>query len=213
MCLQFLETAHHFTVCGVTRTVGGPRSVSAAVRQLASQRMQAWARLAKIVVAAEHPCFELIAQFHVFDLSKWPDVAAGGGYESFGPSQMEAIRRLSSSFDVDEGVFLSQFADIGSLAHARWQKTQCVNLDAWVWAMQVTGSRASRMRHPADQLSIVLSRYSAMTASDSVLERDFSRLQRFEVSGSEVSEENICLLRLMDPALDEDVLKRVAWRY
>ncbi|CAE7510513.1 unnamed protein product [Symbiodinium sp. KB8] len=174
ICLQFLETAHHFTVGGVTRTVGGPRSCSSAVKRLTMQRMQAWTRLAQRVVEAEHPCFELISNFSIFNLSEWAD----DGMSSMRPAQAESCMRLCSTFQVEHDAFLAEFRDIGRMAYAFHKSKECENLDAWVWALRSTSSKAARMRHPCDHLSTVLARYSSMTSSDSILERDFSRLQQ-----------------------------------
>ena len=68
------------------------------------------------------------------------------------------------------------------------------------------------MRHPCDHLSTVLARYSSMTSSDSILERDFSRLQQLlnchRLAADEASEEDICLLMLLDPESDDKVLQQ-----
>ena len=212
LCLQFLKTAHHWNVGGVTRTLGGPRSVPAHVKQLTMQRMVAWARLAKRVVEAEHPCFELISNFDIFDLSQWPD----NGMSTIRQAQAESLMRLCSTFGVDQDAFLAEFRDIGKIAQAHYKAEQCDNLQAWVWALQSTHSKPARMRHPCNHLSKILARYSCMTSSDSVLERDFSRLQQLltchRLSADEAAEEDICLLMLMDAELDKSVLKQAAGR-
>ena len=61
-------------------------------------------------------------------------------------------------------------------------------------------------------LEMVLPAYNAMMSSDSVIERDFSRLQEVlrqsRNNGTDDSESDIVLLILSDPDLDSSVLEK-----
>ena len=121
--------------------------------------------------------------------------------------------RLANTFSVDERLLEIQFLDIGAIAQAEWQwRGGNNNLEAWTWAMERTSGSAARMRHPVHALEMVLPHYSAMTSSDSVIERDFSRLQEVlrqsRNNGNDDSESDIVLLILSDPDLDSSMLEK-----
>ena len=103
--------------------------------------------------------------------------------------------------------------DIGAIAQAEWERRGGNNsLEAWTWAVERTSGSAARTRHPVHALETVLPAYSHDVTSDSVIERDFSRLQEVlrqsRNNGTDDSESDIVLLILSDPDLDSSVLEK-----
>ena len=209
--LAFLETAHHFLVRGRVKSVGGPSAVTRNLKSKVLQRMLQWSTLAMDVLAAEHPDFELVSSFSCFDLEQLarllPECRHG-----FPAALTEPLRRLASTFQLDESKLLSEFADHGAVAAHRWKETGGCNLNAWQYALQVTSSTAARVRHPAEQLEQVLAEYAAMTSSDSIIERDFSKVKHLlseqQLHATAGVESDSIMLAVADPGHDRLVLKQ-----
>ena len=216
--LKFLEDTHHFLVRGsVLRSVGGPRAVTRRIKTAVLERMLAWTALAREVVAAEHPNFELVSSFSCFDLRELANLLQTVGNGSFPAALSEPLERLASTFRVDPVMLCEQFCDHGAVAAARFKDTGCGNLEAWQHALRVTSSTAARSRHPACQLEVVLAEYAAMTSSDSIIERDFSRVKRIlsdqQLHAGPGVESDTVLLAVADPEQDREVIQqaRVLW--
>ncbi|CAK9099917.1 Uncharacterized protein SCF082_LOCUS46783 [Durusdinium trenchii] len=74
--LKFLQSPTHFITRGVVRCLGGPNGVKEEVKSQCLSRMLAWMKLAEEVVRAEHPAFELVPCFSLFDLNQFPQQTA-----------------------------------------------------------------------------------------------------------------------------------------
>jgi hypothetical protein len=141
--------------------------------------MQAWAILAQEVVKAEHPDYEVVSCFSCFDLAQWPkqsvdELIRHGRTKQYDP----LLARLAGTFGVDEVGLRQEFWGYGSKASIHFELTSCTNAAAWQWALASSSSSAARKRHPASNLDIVLTEYVCISASDSVIEHDFSRVKR-----------------------------------
>lgn len=103
-----------------------------------------------------------------------------------------------------------RFFDIGDLAASHLQKTKCCNQTAWEWALASTSSSAARKRHPVSNLEVVLAEYVCMTSSDSIIERDFSRLKLImgdhRLTGKDGFESDMAIILLSDPEHDDLVI-------
>ena len=210
--LDFLASSTHFVVRGAVRSIGGPLAVSADLRKRVLTRMQAWTVLAREVVVAEHPAYELVSCFTCFDLERWPqqcphELIRHGRTKQFD----DDLGRLATAFSVDPRGLTNEFFDLGDRAHVYFDKAKCSNLQAWQWAMSSTSLPLARKRHPIDNLQHVLAEYSCMSASDSCIERDFSRVksllgeQRLNIA--EDTESNLLILLLSEPSDDADAIK------
>ena len=220
VCLAYLENASHFVVKGEVRTVGGPRAVSRELRARVMKRMQAWAILAQEVVMAEHPAFELVSSFSCFDMEQWPvqtprDLMRHGRTTQYD----EQLGRLGNAFNVDTPSLINEFFDLGDHAHAYFAtKNKCSNLDAWKWALASTSLPAARKRHPAEHLQQVLAEYACMSASDSIIEHDFSRVKHLlgeqRLHLKEDVESDLIMVLLSDPSTDSDAIGHAqeVWR-
>ena len=74
--LKFLQSPTRFITRGVVRCLGGPNGVKEEVKSQCLSRMLAWMKLAEEVVRAEHPAFELVPCFSLFDLNQFPQQTA-----------------------------------------------------------------------------------------------------------------------------------------
>ena len=102
---------------GKVYSIGGPRAVTPELRSRILGRMKAWAVLAQEVVKAEHPDFELVRSFRIFDLEKLPeqsvdDIMRGGRTKVYDHD----LGRLASTFDVDPNGLAREFWDYSAVA-------------------------------------------------------------------------------------------------
>jgi hypothetical protein len=158
---------------GETRIFGGKGAVTPDVTARCLARMRSFTTLAREVVQAEFPDFELFAAFQVFDL-------ADGGTGSKEPSSHEggnfAVRRLAQVFKVDEAALAAQIKahrpialSTKSAGHGFDNKT------AWQATVQKTQKHGgTRAAYPVDALMPVLTRYLSFCASTSGVEQSFS---------------------------------------
>ena len=77
--------------------------------------MQAWAILAKEVVKAEHPDYEVVSCFSCFDLAQWrkqsvEELVRHGRTKQYDPP----LARLASTFGVAEVGLRQEFWDYGN---------------------------------------------------------------------------------------------------
>ena len=156
----------------VTRSIGGPSSVSDELLERCLGRMAAWVRLAAATVRAEFPDWEVLNAFAVFSLKL--NVKAGANNKFINGS----LNRLSAVFDVDPKCLRSQFADFQLTARAHHERG-VDNFYAWRASVQAvaTSSGQVQSRHPRQALDKVLARYGAfLGASTSNVERSFAAL-------------------------------------
>ncbi|CAE7607080.1 ngoBIM [Symbiodinium sp. CCMP2592] len=200
----------HFYVAGEMRSVGGPQSVSTALRATVLQRMQAWHTIVKEVVSAEHPDFELVSCFRCCDLEEFPRPTQENARHGLPTKFDEPLQRLASAFHLDKDLLKLEFFDLGAIAVAHFREKECSNLDGWKWALKVTASPAARAKHPVDNLQILLAHYAAMSSSDSIIERDFSRVQKLlseqQLHAEVAVESDTVMLACSGTELDKQVL-------
>ena len=190
------------------------------VKSRCLSRMQAWAKLAAEVVRAEHPDFEVVQCFSVFSLKDFPKMTSESIRQDGLPTVFDdAFHRLAGVFGVNATELKQEFFDIGSIALARFHDAGCTNVGAWAWAMDATSaSVASRRKHPVGNLELVMSEYACMSASDSVIERDFSRIKAIlreqQLNGSEAWESDYIIIAQSDSEFDKDVvgLAKQVWQ-
>ncbi len=157
--------------------------------------------------------FETVYCFHVFNLSNFPKLTAEVLKSSGLPTQFDVpLKRLAGAFQVEWTALKQEFFDIGSIALSRIKEMQSENLDAWVWALaRAASSFASRQRHPVSNLEVVLAEYACMSSSDSVIERDFSRmkwlLSEQQLNASTMVESDFLMLAVSDPSHDKRVIQ------
>lgn len=210
--LKFLESATHFVVNGKVRSVGGPNSVDNATRTRCLNRMLAWRSLAEEVVRAEHPSFELVQCYSVFDMEVFEKEAPL--MSALDLECSEALRRVASALGLDLEELISEYLDLGAIALAFWKdrRKACLNLECWKHAINATSNTASRRRHPINSLSVALANYGCMTCSDSVIERDFSRFKHIlndkRLHCHVLVENDLLNLAVSDASLDSEIIKR-----
>ncbi len=217
--LDFLSKTTHFVVHGVVCSVGGPRPVTRDLRDRVLKRMQAWAILAREVVIAEHPDYEVVSCFSCFDLSQWPKQPVDDLIRHGRTKQYDSrLARLASTFGVCEVGLRQEFWDYGSRAVLHFESTHCTNAAAWHWALSGSSSLAARKRHPAANLAVVLAEYVCISASDSIIEHDFSRVKQLlgehRLNAKEESESDMVTVLLSDPSYDSEVFTHASavWR-
>ncbi|CAK8989859.1 Uncharacterized protein SCF082_LOCUS2000, partial [Durusdinium trenchii] len=220
--LSFLESPTHFVVDGVVRCIGGPNGVSKEIRSQCLSRMLAWANLAEEVVRAEHPSFELVQCFSIFDMPNFPKQTASE-IQKQGCSQRfdEQLTRLAwSLLDMEDMSQLKdEYFDLGQIAYAHWLASgkTASNLECWQVALGKTSSTAARMRHPAEHLQIALAHYATISATDSVIERNFSKvkdvLRENRLQCEALVENELVMLAVSDPSHDQEVISisRTVW--
>jgi hypothetical protein len=142
-------------------------------------RIQGWAVLALEVVKAEHPHFEVINCFKVFNLDVWPEQTVCELLRH-GRTKMydEPLKRLATTFNVDVAELQREFWGLGARAKVEHTQAKCSIQLAWETAVARTSSSDGRARHPIDNLKIVLAEYACISCSDSIIEHDFSRLKK-----------------------------------
>jgi hypothetical protein len=172
--------------------------------------MQAWAILAREVVKAEHPDYEVVSCFSCFDLAQWPkqtvdELIRHGRTKQYDP----LLARLAGTFGVDEVGLRQEFWDYGSKAALHFESTRCTNAVAWQWASSSSSSTAARKRHPASNLEVVLAEYVCISASDSIIEHDFSRVKQLlgehRLNAREEAESDMVTVLLSDPVHDSEM--------
>lgn len=145
----------------------------------ATTRIQGWGVLALEVVKAEHPHFEVVSCFQVFDLDVWPEQTVDELLRH-GRTTIydESLTRLSTTFSVDVAALQREFWDLGARAKVEYKHAKCTIQEAWERAVARTSSSGGRQRHPVENLQIVLAEYVCISCSDSIIEHDFSRLKQ-----------------------------------
>jgi hypothetical protein len=216
--LDFLSKTTHFVVHGIVRSVGGPRPVARVVRDRVMKRMQAWAILAQEVVIAEHPDYEVVSCFSCFDLAQWATQTVDDLIRNGRTKQYDSrLARLASTFGVCEVGLRQEFWDYGSIAVLHFESTHCTNAVAWQWALSGSSSAAARKRHPTTNLAVILAEYVCISASDSIIEHDFSRVKQLfgehRLNSKEESESDMVMVILSDPSYDSAVFTHasVVW--
>ena len=90
----------------------------------------------------------------------------------------EQFKRLADTFQVDVAGLAREFWDHGSRAELEFKKAKISNQVAWSRALAKTSAAAARARHPVINLQVALAEYVCISASDSIIEHDFSRIKK-----------------------------------
>jgi hypothetical protein len=131
-CTGFmLEALKHpviVMVGGDPKTIGGRDAVRPEVVQRCLARMQAWTKLARLVIRAEFPDWEILSAFSVFD--------AAGDSSSIDSSKHEMFRgymaTLARVFEADLGDLMHGFDVVLPVAQIKKRLQPSIsNLDAW----------------------------------------------------------------------------------
>ena len=178
------------------------------------KRMQALCILMKEVVTAEHPNFEVISRFGIFDLASFPQetvqkvLKRGGGHED---KFDKDLKNLAHAFNVNEVGLLQEFWDYGGRAAIRYKQTSCSNISAWESALQATSRLEARKRHPCSNLEVVLAEYICISCSDSIIEHDFSRVKKLlgehRLNCKEETESDLVMVLLNAPEHDGEMIQ------
>ena len=160
-------------------TLGCPHGVPRSIIDQCLARMRSFTVVAKEVLDAEFPSYDLNRAFCIFNLSS----SSGGGLTPHrSPDGMPEevsrnFKRLTQAFDVDLFELVAQYNDHLPMACRVKMLTNCSNQDAWREALRKT-QRHSKSSHPAGALVPVLQRYLCYTVSTAKVEQSFSKLKR-----------------------------------
>ena len=166
--MAWLAKPHYFLVHGKERVIGGSPPTEAML-QTAFDHMRAWTVLARDVIDAEIPHFDLVSSMGAFACLKDGTILQ--------PATVQKLRRLERGFKV-KGL-VNQFQDHLPIAAAHNLEHKCSNLDSWRYGIELSRVRPDRERaHPCDSLLHVLIRYACFAASTSRIEQSFSKLMQ-----------------------------------
>ena len=161
-------------------TLGCPQGVPQATILQCLARMRNFTEVAKAVVEAEFPSYDLNRSFCIFNLANSGD---GGGLTPSSslddmPKDLSCnFRRLAQAFNVDVDHLVAQYADHWQVARRAKMLTYSSNQEAWQEAVRKTQVH-SASSHPAWALKPVLQRYLCYTISTAKGEQSFSKLKR-----------------------------------
>ena len=163
------------------------------------------------VVRAEHPDFEIVSCFRCFNLEEWVDQSAADYHRHGRPDHFDdALARVANSVAVNKDGLINEFFDLGRFARNHFKQVRCSNLDAWSWALRSTSTTEARKRHMASNLEVALAFYACISASDSIIEQNFSRIQHLlgeqRLNAADESESDMVILLVSDPNHDDTVL-------
>jgi hypothetical protein len=168
-----------FQVDGIWKSIGGPEGVQADVVQRCLARMGCWVRVAKSVLSAEFPAFELLQSFSIFTAAA--KVSTGMCPTAFIEENLRHFQRLAHTFSVDANEFATQFVDHVFIAKQIMQSSPGVSLrEAWKEAILRTqkANPATRANHPVNALRPVVVRYLVYVASTTAIEHGFAKRLR-----------------------------------
>ena len=166
-----------FQVGGVWKSIGGPLEVGDEVVQRCLARMGCWVRVAKSVVSAEFPAFELLQSFSVFTAAA--KVSTGMCPAAFVMENQRHFKRLARVFNVDADELAAQFVEHVFIAREIMMSSPGVSLrEAWKDAILRTQSSRAATRRPANALLPVVMRYLVYVASTTAIEHSFSKRLR-----------------------------------
>ena len=160
---------------GTIITLGCPHGVPRSIINQCLARMGSFTVVAKEVLEAEFPSYDLNRAFCIFNLA-----SSGGGLtpHSSMPEEVSSnFRRLAQAFNVDVFELVGQYNDHLPMARRVKMLTNSSNQDAWSAALHKT-QRHSKSSHPAGALFPVLQRYLCYTVSTAKVEQSFSKLKR-----------------------------------
>jgi len=151
--------------------IGSPLALEGGVVKRCMNRMRSWAVLAREVIHAEFPAFDVINSMRIFDVSTATEFDAMQWHSANKlPSTVEAdLTRLGKEFasadsEYDPSYLMLVWEDFRPRAMYHRQQSGCNNLDAWRRAIQEVsgGRRPTANRHPCEELFKVLAPYACM---------------------------------------------------
>ena len=175
---DWLATSHVYQVNGEVLSIGGPLAVNSVVGKC-MQRLRAWAVLAREVIHAEFPSFDVMNSMRIFDVSSTCMHCQWRPGMTLPDTLVSDITRLGQTFTAtthyDAKDLMQQWADFQPRAVHHHNHSGCTNIEAWRRALsEVSTRRETNMRHPCDELLKVLAPYACISLSDSAIERSFS---------------------------------------
>ena len=200
--IDWLQQRHFVLIDTAGHCIGG-EPVGRAALDDAFQHMRVWVHLAKQVLAAEFPEFDLINSFSVFGLR-----------EDAPPSYVDVrLRRLAKTFRVPG--FPTEFRTHWHDARRAHQQAGLRKPCAQPWFAALAANPAQL---PADALRTILLRYACFAASTSKVEQSFSKIANalgaVRLNAEAESEERSIALLLFDAAAlgcgEEDLFEKAA---
>ena len=190
--IEWLSKPHFYMVDGEGRCIGGS-GISESAKQEAFAHMRAWTLLAREVLSAEFPDFDLVDAFSVLALPKQRYVDRLDLREG----DRMRLDRLAKAFS--QPAFPEEYTNYLPFAIAAYSQTnfKCSYADAWKAAI---ANRQSM--HPSGALSAVLLRFTCFSPATSKIEQSFALvLQRASVqrlNGTDASESRMIALLVAD---------------
>ena len=176
MAMDTLQRTLTWSVNGELFSMGGVGQPSEDVVTTCLNHMKCWCRLARAIVEAEFPDFQVVMAFSIFNLGS-ERLEAGTKFSDITPKQNRDMERLCKILDVDLLVFKEQFMDHRALAERAWAKGTDDKLMCWREALARNSARPEQAaKHPHSELLRVLIRFGAWKASTSGVEQSFGRL-------------------------------------
>ena len=204
--LQTLLTPRTFLLQGVAHTLGSTDGVPADVVRRCLARMAAWSMMAKSIIVAEFPNYELMASLNAFTLSA---TTRSRKTATVSGSQHKMLTKLGQSLELPTEDVIAEFHHFEPIARACMKRMSCGTVEAWKRATQVRKTCLMS----AEMLKKCLARLAAWSSSSSDVERGFvitSSLKKGKSEDPHIrAEEDVVVLR-SDSKDDnvEDIINR-----
>ena len=160
--IKWLSEAHHFAVDGRGRAIGGALPSRDTLNQCFAH-MRTWVILARDVVAAEFPSFDVVSSFSAFSVIE-------SNNKRITNSVKKKVQRLAQTFKKQN--LLQQFNSMIDQARKEFEQTGCTIHEAWMNVVlkyrQMTGSDS------VPHLFFVLKRLQTFVPYTSKIEQTFS---------------------------------------
>jgi hypothetical protein len=158
-------------------TLGCPHGVPQPIINQCLDRMRSFTVVAKEVLEAEFPSYDLNRAFCIFNLAAGSSSGGLTPLEDMPEEVSRDFRRLAQAFKVDLYELVAQYNDHLPMARRVKMLTGSSNHGAWSEALRKTQLH-SKSSHPAGALVPVLQRYLCYTVSTAKVEQSFSKLKR-----------------------------------
>ena len=134
--------------------------------------MQNWWMLARAVLSAEFPDFDVVRRFSALDLPR----VEGGGHAHIRHVPRDALIRLAGFLALDPAGLVTDFQDLRVVAERARQTTSCSNTSDWAAAVHDTQSNHKRRaNYRVRNLLPALRRYVVYSGYSSGVEQCFSK--------------------------------------
>jgi hypothetical protein len=160
------------TSTGQPRTIGDVSGVSDEVAATCLARMQNWWTLARAVLSAEFPDFDVVRCFSAFDLPR----VEGGGLAHLRLVPRDALVRVANFLALNPEGLVAEFRDLRVVAERVRQTTTCSNASDWAAEIHDTQTSPKRRAcYKVRHLLPALRRYMVYSGSSSGVEQCFSK--------------------------------------